>query len=167
MFVFCGKSPHKNGSSIEMIIQTGEQETIFRNLLEIAHTVPEELRNDSLAFLILPVQASCPACRKKTIDSIAKNKDLLLANHFIIISANGGRKTIGSYFKEENKELPVIENSLFLDSTNFAYKHNLYTDKPTIYYTSNRKAFKKVAAIPITVKEDLREFFSGYRKPEQ
>lgn len=164
LFIACGKSPQNKANSIESISQSGEQETIFRNLLAIAQTVPEEKRNDSLAFLILPVQASCPACRKKTIDSIANNCDRLLNNHFIVISANGGRKIITSYFKEENKELPVAEDRLFLDSTNVAYKFNLYTDKPTIYYTSKRKAYKKVAAIPITVKEDLREFFSGYRK---
>ncbi len=32
------------------------------------------------------------------------------------------------------------------------------------YYTANEKVFKKVAAVPATVKEDLREYFAGYRK---
>jgi hypothetical protein len=52
---------------------------------------------------------------------------------------------------------------LILDSTNIARKLNLYDKKPTIYYTYNRKAYKKVAAIPSTVRDDLQEFFSGFR----
>ena len=59
-----------------------------------------------------------------------------------------------------------MDERLFLDSVNAAYKLDLYTDKPTFYYAYNKKAYKKVSAIPITVREDLREFFSGYRNKE-
>jgi hypothetical protein len=151
-------------NSVELIKGTGKQDSIFNNLLTLTNNIlPEEAQNDSLAFLILPVQASCPSCRKKTIDSIVKYKEKLAARHFIVISAEGGRKTINSYFIEEDRQLPVIENKLFLDSLNKAFKFELYSDKPTIYYTARQKAYKKVAAIPATVKQDLQEFFSGNR----
>lgn len=163
LLMACGKLANKE-SSIELISEPEKQQSVFENLLKLTNSIPESKGQDSLAFLILPVQASCPACRKKTIDSLIKHKDGLNNNHFVIISANGGRKTIGSYFKEEKAELPEFNNKLFLDSTNVAFKYDLYTDKPTMYYTYNRRAYKKVAAIPITVREDLREFFSGYRK---
>ncbi|THU39316.1 hypothetical protein FAM09_12445 [Niastella caeni] len=150
--------------SIEFVTGTQAQDSIFRNLIHLTQgALTEEVQNDSLAFLILPVQASCPSCRNKTIDSIAKYAANLPAHHFIIISANGGRKTIGGFFRERNKELPVIQGRLFLDSLNQANQFKLYEEKPTIYYTAEKKAYKKVAAIPTTVKEDLREFFSGHR----
>ncbi|SEO82255.1 hypothetical protein SAMN05660816_03648 [Niastella yeongjuensis] len=161
LLVACGKA--KKGSSVEFITEAVAQDSIFRKLIVLTdNRVPEATRHDSLAFLVLPVQASCPACRKKTIDSIIKNESRLLPNHFVVISAIGGKKIIGSYFKEEHAGLPESDN-VILDSANSAYKYNLYTDKPTFYYTHNQKAYKRVAAIPITVKEDLREFFSGYR----
>jgi len=161
--VACGNSGQKDAASIEMIDEPAKQDSIFNNLMTVTGLLPESVQNDSLAFLILPVQASCPACRKKTIDSIVKHQNQLLPNHYIIISVSGGRKLVSSYFKEEKANLPEIKNKLFLDSTNVAYKRELYTDKPTFYYAHNKKVFKKVAAIPITVREDLREFFSGYR----
>jgi hypothetical protein len=164
----CMGGSSKNQNSIELVTEKVKQESIFRNLITVVNTtLPEAMQNDSLAFLILPVQASCPACRNKTIDSIVNHRKDLADNHFIIISANGGRKTISSYFQENDKRLPVIEKQLFLDSTNQAFKLALYDKKPTIYYTYNRKAYKKVAAIPSTVRDDLREFFSGYRNQKQ
>jgi hypothetical protein len=161
---FSCKNNSGKPESIELIANETRQNTIFHNLMKISlETIPEGSQNDSLAFLILPLQASCPSCRKKTIDSLVKHKSRLAEGHFVILSANGGRKTINSFFLEVDKQLPAIENRLFLDSTNEAFKFDLYTDKPTIYYTHNRKAYKKVAAIPSTVRQDLQEFFSGWR----
>lgn len=88
----------------------------------------------------------------------------LSADHYIIISANGGRKTIRGYFQEQAYELPAITSRLFLDSNNLARQFELYEDKPMMYYTYQKKAYKKVAAIPATVRDDLREFFTGYRE---
>lgn len=159
----CGKS--NKTESIELITTPGKQDTIFRNLLAITnHSIPLDVQYDSLVFMILPIQASCPSCRNKTIDSIVKYRDQLAEGHFIIISANGGRKTISAFFKERGKELPIIERKLFLDSTNQAFKFELYYNKPTIYYVYNGKAYKKVAGIPSTIRDDLREFFSGKRE---
>ena len=159
----CDKADKKK-QSIELITSQGKQDSIFHALLSLTNNlIPENKLNDSLAFLILPVQASCPSCRKKTIDSIVKHQLNLTSAHYIIISANGGRKTINSYFIDQEKQLPVIKDRLFLDTTNQAHRLDLYHDKPTIYYTHHQKAYKKVAAIPATVREDLREFFSGSR----
>jgi hypothetical protein len=157
-------SSSKKMNSIELISEANQQESIFQSLMAVTNkALSENIQKDSLAFLVLPVQASCPACRNKTIDSIVIHQTDLLENHFIIISANGGRKTINGYFLENNKDLPIIKDKLFLDTTNQAFKLGLYDKKPTIYYTHNLKTFKKVAAIPATVRQDLQEFFSGNR----
>jgi hypothetical protein len=158
----CGNSS-KKPDSVETIAQE-MQGTVFKSLLQVTGSSRFESNiNDSMAFLVLPIQASCPACRKKTIDSIIARQKDLLPNHFIIISAKAGLKKMNAYFAEQGYELPVLENKLFLDSLNDAFKLGLYEDKPTVYYTFGQKAYKKVAALPATVRKDLREFFSGTR----
>lgn len=160
----CGKHGNRKQKVVEEITATGKQDSVFKSLMATTNfAIPENKLFDSLTFLLLPMQASCPACRKKTIDSILKHHGHLLSGHYIIISANGGLKTINSYFKERKGRVPTIPGRLFLDSTYLSYKNNLYEDNPVIYFTYNKKAYKKITAIPITVKEDLREFFSGYR----
>ncbi len=151
--------------STERIAASTDQDTLFSRLkaLTSADALSEK---DSIAVLILPVQASCPSCRSKVITSISRYKSRLLKNHFIVISSNGGRKTINSFFRDEKTELPVIPGRLFLDSTNRAYDLELYNDKPVCYYASGGKVYKKVSSFPATVKEDLREFFSGRRKTD-
>jgi hypothetical protein len=152
-------------SSVTLINAPGQQDSLFRQLISVTGSqLPNSSLQDSLAFLVLPVQASCPSCRKKTIDSIMKHQEDLPAGHYIIIAANGGRKTILGYFREQSYELPDIGNQLLLDSNNLSGKSKLYKDNPTMYYSYSGKVFQKVAAIPATVREDLREFFSGYRQ---
>lgn len=163
MLFSCGKGA-KKPNSVVFIKDTYRQDSIFMNLVKLTNITDARTINDSLAFLILPIQASCPSCRKKTIDSIVNHQNDLPDNHFVIISCTGGRKIISSYFKELGKELPVMPGRIFLDSTNEAFKHDLYDQKPTMYYTYNRKAYKMVGAVPSTVKDDLREFFSEQRK---
>lgn len=149
-------------SSVELITAASTQDSLFNGLLAVTSgSVPREVLEDSLAFLVLPVQAICPSCREKTVDSIVKYQDHLPDKHFIIISANGGRKLINSFFKEEHKRLPVIEGKLFIDSTNMAHHYGLYEDKPTMYYAYGRRVYKKVASVPATVRKDLHQFFSG------
>lgn len=162
----CGsKEEDTSNLSIVPITDIVAQDSIFRNLLKLTPgAIPDASQNDSLAFLILPLKASCPACRNKTIDSIVKHRNNLLENHYIILSASAGRKVINSFFLERDKEMPVLESKLFLDTTNQAGKYALYENNPTLYYTRNKKATRKVSAIPATVKDDLREFFSGHRK---
>ncbi|WP_205509668.1 hypothetical protein [Longitalea arenae] len=162
-FSNCDNSGSKINSS-SLITDPGMQDSIFKTLVSFTdHSIPENELSDSLAFLVLPVEASCPSCRKRTIDSILKNINNLIQNHYIIISASGGYKTINSYFREQNGKLPEMKSNLFLDTTHLALKKELFENNTVIYYTSNRKAFKKVSSIPATIREDLREFFSGTR----
>lgn len=157
----CGKIRQRQ-ESIVLIGDSTLQESIFSRLVDLTNgTIPERLLDDSLAFLILPVQASCPSCRNKTIDSIVECQSKLSNRDFVVISANGGRKAIRSFFLERDKDLPEVGGRFFLDSTNQAHRYDLYVGNPTIYYTYNKKAYKKVATIPTTIKNDLREFFSG------
>lgn len=135
-----------------------EQSALFDKLVRLTKVIPLPNQNDSLAFLILPVHASCPFCRKKTIDKIVKNISSMDDHHFVIISANGGRRTILGYFSEQNYGLPESK-SLQLDSTNEAYSYKLYSDKPTMYYSYQKKVYKKVEAVPHTVRKDLAHFF--------
>lgn len=156
--------PGKKHNSSEIIPEPAIQKAVFKNLVSLTNkTIPANLLTDSLAFLVLPVKLSCPACRRKTIESIVKHQNDLPERHFIIISGSEGRKNMNAYFKEIDKEMPVIENKLFLDTTNQAYKMKLVSENPVIYYTSKQNAYKKVSAIPATVKDDLHEFFSGAR----
>lgn len=161
--ISCAK-PDVSKRSVEWIDSKVKQQEIFSDLMKVTDSlVSIGEKNDSLAFLILPIAASCPSCRKKTIDSISKYGPNLKANHYIIISTSGGKKLIDGYFQEQNSELPIIENKLYLDTTNQSYRLDLCSDRPTIYYAFDRKVYKKVAAIPLTVRDDLREFFSGHR----
>jgi hypothetical protein len=163
--IFSCAKPDVSKRSVTTITTESEKDSIFLNLMKVVDNVVADAElSDSLAFLILPVQASCPSCREKTIDSILKHKRDLKDRHYIIINANGGQETINAYFKEQHGKLPIIENRLFLDTANLSYRLDLCHDRPTIYYTYNRKAYKKVSAIPVTVRDDLREFFSGSRK---
>lgn len=141
-----------------------QRDSVFKIIDEFSRQIGIQLlATDSLGILILPVQASCPSCRKKAIDSISANKDNLGGNSIIIISASGGKKLIGSYFSEQGLVLPMIPGKLFLDTTNLANRHKLYDGKPTFYYLANKEVFKKVASVPKTVKEDLRYFFNSQK----
>ena len=163
----CNNNPDKSTkrpNSSTPITEATAQASIFNELVSLTdRIIPEHQRNDSLAFLVLPVKLSCPACRKKTIDSIVKHQYDLPERHYIIISGSEGRRNMNSYFREVDKEMPIMEDQLFLDTTNQAYKRKLVSENPVIYYTANQKAYKKVSAIPATVRDDLREFFSGTR----
>lgn len=153
----------KSPNSIELINNPGQQDTTFRQLMAIAgNSVQADSQNDSLAFLVLPVEASCPSCREKTIDSVVKHQNRLLDNHYIIVTASAGRKTINSYFREQKATLPDIPQ-IILDTINRAQKFDLFENNPAVYYGVNRKVYKKVLALPATVRQDLNEFFSGTR----
>lgn len=151
-------SEKRNLISEQTITDIGIQDSLFRSLSAI--TSPT-LPNDSIAFLVLPLEASCPSCREKTIDSIIRYKDNLGSNRFIILSVNGGRKIINSYFLDQDDELPNIPGQLFLDSTSQSSDHDLFEANPVFYYVYNKRVYKKVSAEPSTIKKDLQEFFSG------
>lgn len=161
------KEGMKKPSSTIMITDPAQQQVTFKNLVNLTgHQLSTDELKDSVAFLILPVKLSCPACRKKTIDSIVKHQNSLLNRHYIIISASEGRKNISSYFLEQDHEMPEMPNQLFLDTTHQAHKIDLVKENPVLYYAFEEKVYKMVSAIPATVKEDLREFFSGKRSEQ-
>lgn len=150
--------------SSESISDTTEQGVLFQKVTSLfSDLIPDLNINDSISILLLPIQRTCPACRKKIVDSIAMKGESLGKTHFIIISANGGRKTIDAFFRERGLSLPVKATNIFIDSTDQGYKKNLYKDKPVIFYGFQRKVYKKVSSLPITVADDLREYFSGVR----
>lgn len=152
--------PQEN--SVEIIEDSIQQGELFEQLVNLtSNEIPPSILNDSTAFLLLPIQAICPSCRKKIIDSIVANENILDNKHFIIISANGGRKTMDAFFKERGHNWPNLKKGLFLDSTNQAFKIGLYKDKPVFFYGYKNKVSKKVSSIPATIKEDLRLFFNN------
>ncbi|NML22966.1 hypothetical protein HHL16_18965 [Pseudoflavitalea sp. G-6-1-2] len=161
LFIVCCKESPKH-TSIELITEQTKQEQIFKGLMAVTNNIiPENVRKDSLAILLLPLEVSCPSCRKKTIDSIISHGINLPYRHYIILSATEGYDSMNKFFKDRKGNIPPITNRLFLDSINHARVLRLVNNKPTIYYTSGEKAFKRVSSIPETIKSDLKEFFSG------
>src|SRR5687768_4161950 len=99
----------------DTIIQRPEQQaSLYRQLAQI---VPTELPpGDSLSFLVLPLDAACPSCRDKTLDSIYKFRKRIPPNHYIILSFRGGKKHLKQYFKNAgHSKIPEIPGVLFID----------------------------------------------------
>jgi hypothetical protein len=162
LILWSGCKSKSDVNSVELINETPRQEVLFKVLSDF--TEPNIARNrlkDSVAFLLLPIEAICPSCRKKIIDSIMAHQNNLDSRHYIIISANGGKKTMEAYFRERGHKLPAIKDNLYLDSTNQTFKKELYTDKPIFFYGYNQKILKKVSSVPTTIKEDLHFFFGN------
>jgi hypothetical protein len=163
LFTFCGDS--RKNKSTEWIDTEKMQTQLYISLMAVTKdSIEKELRQDSLAFLILPLEVSCPSCRKKTIDSILKYRNNLASKHFIILTASQGKEFINQFFRERKGTVPKMGDQIFLDSINHTRVLKLANNKPTIYYSHQGKVFKKVSSIPETVKDDLNEFFSGHRK---
>lgn len=136
------------------------QDSVFSYLSQIAGpTLSEEQKKDTLSFLILPLEASCPACLGKTIDSILKYQHHLNKYQIIIISLNAGKKRISSYFKERGGNLPT-EANIILDTLNLSSRFQLHESNPTFYFTANKHAISKKVGLPATIKEDLHQFFN-------
>lgn len=165
MVVFSAcKDDSMKKSDIKLISDSKLQDSTFKVLLSFASidTANPKL-NDSLEFMILPLEISCPSCRNKTIDSILKHKDDLGENNYLIVSAKGGRKKMNAFFRDRGGVLPVIPDKVFLDSTHLALDYELVHDNPVIFYTAHRKVYKKVTFLPPTVKDNLHDYFSGIR----
>lgn len=154
----CHKS--KQALKIEQITELRDQDTLFTRLLYLTNQkITDSKAIDSSYFLILPINASCPYCRDKTLKAIYKYKDFLPSNHYIIISGNIGARHINSYFKDVNLKLPLIPNSLFIDSTNNALINDLSFQEPVVYFTYDKKARTKTTSTPYTIKIILKKFF--------
>lgn len=138
-----------------------EERTLFEKIITIGN-LKSRLNNqasDSLSVLVLPLEASCPSCRNKTIDGIMRYADNLTDNSIVILSAKAGIKNMNAFFRERGYEsIPVNNGKIILDSTNQA--NGLYENNTTIYYASQQRVYKIVSSVPATIKNDLHEFFS-------
>lgn len=159
-FSCTGNLKEKTGKdNYQLITDRDVQDSLFNRLNNITAFDPSATsREDSLSFLILPVRVSCAACRKKAIKEIVKNKNNLDNKHFVIITGEGLR-SINSYFTELNLNLPYTKN-IFYDTLETALQANLISTNPNIYFSYNRKVYKKVTCIPRTIKNDLDSFFN-------
>lgn len=116
------------------------------------------ISTDSAKILLLPLEAACPACRKKTIDSIVKYKHHLSSYQRIVLCGKS-TKSIKSYFQEQKYELPTGIANIIIDSTNYAHFHDLVITSPRIYIIKNNKVIKRISSIPKTIRSDLASFF--------
>lgn len=139
-------------------IDSTTAKTAFSSIKKIAGNAISSA-TDSTHLLILPLEASCPSCREKTIDSILKHYQSMPPNHLVIISAPAGRRSMSSYFKERNGQLPE-QASIILDTTNLSTRLNLHENNPTIYTIYGDRVTYKKSSLPATVKTDLHHFFS-------
>jgi|ERR1044072_1282326 hypothetical protein len=144
--------------NVKIITDTVVQDSLFKVLDRLTNeSIPEMKRRDSLVFLMLPLQASCPNCRKKTIDSIVKYKDRLDGEHYVIIIGNGS-KSIEGYFSQQNKHMPYA-HGIFYDTTELSASAGMRFTNPNIYYSYNKRVYQKVSCLPATIKADLHNFF--------
>lgn len=160
-FVQCTSSNHEKKNT-QQPISDQKQAEIFLHLANLTgKDTALNTSEDTLAFLILPLDASCSSCRDKTIDSIIKRADSLNPNHHIIVSTEKGIKNTINYFEKDGFNFPIYNEHVFLDSNNIAFRKGLYIDNPAMYYAAKGKVYKSVLSHPSTIKQDLREFFSG------
>jgi len=160
----CGREKADTSQKIskehgEFITDSSLQKEIFSRLAKLTQQPESETNlNDSMAFLLLPVKASCPACRRKTIDSIDKYKNRLNDSRYIVIVGNG-IKSINGFFKQQNRELPVMAHNIFIDTSNYAILNDLTSSNPNIYYAFRGKAYLKISCQPNTIRNDLKKYF--------
>ena len=146
-------------STGEFISSPQAQTTLFQLLGSVDTNLTLMMRQrHKFALLVLPIQAACPSCRNKIIDSIIKYKQNLSDDRLILISAKGGKKTINPFFTERGSLMP-IENKIVIDSTNKGFDKELFYDKPVIYLVQNNRVYKKVSIIPATIQKELAWFF--------
>lgn len=157
----CSEKNNDIDPNVQKIVDQSLQDSLFNQLSYLTfNSIPASFRNDSLSFLILPIEAACPSCRKKTIDSILKYQSSLRSNQFIIISGTG-MDAIKSYFNEQNTAMPVAYQGIFYDTTNQAFIKDLIFTKPTIYNSSAAKVYEKISCVPTNIKKHLKAFFTN------
>lgn len=160
LLIGCGSSNDNIKESAIPVIDAKEQDTLFQLIMQVTNNhLPERVQTDSVAFLILPLQQSCPSCRDKTIDSIVFYNRHIASNRFIILSAHAGVKNAGVFFKERGHRMPPLSDQFYMDSTNKASSFHLFESNPAFYYAANGKVYKKSLALPATIKQDLQNFF--------
>lgn len=146
----------KEGKVEIVPIEQGQQTPIYSKLATLFGNIHG---NDSLSVLILPIDITCPSCRKKILVGLMKHKDHLKPNHYIIIAGNGGKKYIDGYFQEHKLRLPADIKQLALDTTGLMKSNALFDEEPVIYYGANQKITTKSKVYPDNVKQQLQSFF--------
>lgn len=154
------KGDNAGPASAGVVTDPVVQDSLFRRLARLTqNSIDANRQNDSLAFLFLPLQASCPACRRKAIESIVKYRDRLDDKHYVIITG-GGEKLVKEYFEQQEREVPFA-GSIFYDTAGLAASNKISAKNPNVYYSYDRKVYRKVSCVPATIKRDLEEFFKG------
>lgn len=120
----CRSEPQRPIASSSSPIPLNEQQIIFSKLMDVINDSTKSQYKDSLAILIIPIDASCPFCRDRCIDYLNKYLNQLPNNHIAIITGNG-MKAIHSYFSSKNKRVPSKDRQVYFDGTNSAYLNNL------------------------------------------
>ncbi|WP_276483741.1 hypothetical protein [Paraflavitalea pollutisoli] len=156
MAIIAGSCKDKDGNIEMEAIVAGQQIPIYAKLTTLFGSIPS---NDSLSVLILPIDITCPSCRKKILVGFMKHKDHLKTNHYIIIAGNGGKKHIDGYFQEHKLRLPTGIKRLALDTIGLMKNNALFDDEPVIYYGTNQKITAKSRVYPDNVKQQLQSFF--------
>lgn len=165
--LFCSCERRQAGKGNTMKIRNSDlisdpvvQDSLFKRLKRLTKdAIPACELQDSLAFLILPMEASCPACRRKAIDSIVKYKDRLDEKHYVVIIGNGSR-SIQGYFSQQNKSMPLARGILY-DTLELSAEMAISSTNPNIYYSHGQKVYLKVSCLPATIKEDLKVFYAN------
>jgi hypothetical protein len=156
-----GSKKEQPSTLIEKITDLQLQEQLFSKLIELTNRdASKKVGGDSLAFLILPVDAACPSCRNKTVDSISKYKLTLSKNRFVIVSGTSP-KIIRVAFEERQSNTPVDIPNIFIDSINKSFLNDLAFTRPMIYYSSNHRVYLKISCVPKNIKQELHRFFSN------
>ena len=131
----------------------------FQRLISLTDSSNRDITlSDSLAFLIIPLDAVCPHCRDRAIKALIENRNRIPKEHYIIISA-ASHKGIKAFFAERNQENPEMKGKVFLDGESEAFKSNLIFMHPTVYYTHNKQIVKKIISYPTNIDKVLEDFF--------
>lgn len=142
----------------KLITENAVKDSLF---IKIASLIQDnDLPDDSVSFLIVPIDATCNACTDKSIDSIINHIDMKeTGRKKISIISGASHKSILAYFSQRNVTLPAENKNLFYDDENAAFLKELLFHQPTIYYAYNKKVYKRIISTPITIKENLHDFF--------
>lgn len=141
-------------------LPAAQQSPVYSTLSSLfGPTLADTAKSDTLSILVLPIDITCPTCRKKILLSLMKNKEHIKPNHFIIISGNGGKKYIDGYFQEHQLRLPTGLKQLALDTAGLMKNNALYEGEPVIYYGIGQKILSKSKVSPGNVKKQLELFF--------
>jgi hypothetical protein len=154
IYTACQEKPTGHETFGETISTNGSE--IFNKLVNIMGPNTTVANNDSLSFLIIPIDMTCESCRDKSIAKVDSLKNQLAPNKFVIISASDP-KEIKAYFKNSN--IQITSRNVIIDTSNMALKSDLIYAQPTIYFSHLKSAYKKIKITPVNINKALDTFF--------